>query len=682
MKVFPPFRGYILILFCFGIQLLQAQIDTFKLDAVVVTSYKEVNTKQTSIHIEPISLETIIRSGAFNLSDAMAKIPGISQLSTGVAISKPVIHGLYGNRVLVLFSGLRFDNQQWQDEHGLGLSDIGISKAEIIKGPYSVLYGTEAVAGVINIIEEEKAKAGTRQSDLGIKLNSNTLGGTLQYGYKINFGEKWLRFRAGYESNADYADGNNTRILNSRFDGYYFKGSYGFRKKNWLSENNYNFSLNRFGFIFSDISDFFESPDARWSRSFPGPHHIVVLNILSSENTFILERSSLKLNAGIQSNQRMEDEGGGAISLNMALITGEYTLRWNKQLSAKNEVVLANITSIENNTNYGKRRIIPDAWMSETGISGLLKHHFNNSVMEIGAGFGGKYIKTLPTAGVNSEEKIIDPFQIFRPFFNGTAGISLNPNTDLNLKFNVSSGVRSPNLAELSSNGLHEGVFTYEIGDPTLSSEQNLNGDISVNANFGDFHIYGSVFYNYFHNYIYLAPTSEEWFGFPIYRFKQQDATLYGGETTLDIAPALIKNCKLSISYSGMIGNTVDGKYLPFIPAQKIRPELRFEKNKIRKTENDFIFINCDIVCGQNNIAQEETVTPSYELLNAGLGCTINTNKFPIVLSLSGNNLLNEVYYDHLSRFKPLGLNNIGMNIAINCKILFTKQIKTKLYEK
>lgn len=678
MKVFPPFRGLILMLFCFGISILSAQSDTLKLDAVVVTSYKEVNTKQTSIHIEHISLETIIRSGAFNLSDALAKVPGISQLSTGVAISKPVIHGLYGNRVLVLFSGLRFDNQQWQDEHGLGLSDIGISKAEIIKGPYSVLYGTEAVAGVINIIEEEKAKAGTTQSDLGIKLNSNTLGGTLQYGYKINFGEKWLRFRAGYESNADYADGNNTRILNSRFDGYYFKGSYGFRKKNWLSENNYNFSLNRFGFIFSDISDFFESPDERWSRSFPGPHHIVVLNIFSSENTFIFQKSSLKLNAGIQSNQRMEDEGGGAISLNMALITGEYSLRWNKQLSAKNEIVLANITAVENNTNYGKRRIIPDAWMSESGISGLLKHHFNNSILEFGGGVGGKYIKTLPTLGVNSEEKIIDPFEVFHPFFNGTVGISLNPGKDINLKINISSGVRSPNLAELSSNGLHEGVFTYEIGDPTLSSEQNVNGDISLDKTSAHYHFYCSVFYNYFQNYIYLSPTAEEWFGFPIYRFKQQNAVLYVGETTMELTPAFARNWKLSVSYSGMIGQKADGEYLPFIPAQKIRPELRFDKNKMKTTENVFVFMNCDLICRQNNVAGSETATPSYELLNAGLGCTINTGKFPIALSIAGNNLLNEVYYDHLSRFKPLGLNNIGMNIVFNCKILFTKQIKIK----
>ena len=678
MKVCPPFRGLILMLFCFGVSILSAQEDTLKLDAVVVTSYKDVNTKQTSIHIEPISLETIIRSGAFNLSDALAKVPGISQLSTGVAISKPVIHGLYGNRVLVLFSGLRFDNQQWQDEHGLGLSDIGISKAEIIKGPYSVLYGTEAVAGVINIIEEEKAKAGTTQSDMGIKLNSNTLGGTLQYGYKINFGQKWLRFRAGYESNADYADGNNTRILNSRFDGYYFKGSYGFRKKNWLSENNYNFSLNRFGFIFSDISDFFESPDARWSRTFPGPHHIVVLNILSSENTFIFQKSSLKLNAGIQSNQRMEDEGGGAISLNMALITGQYTLRWNKQLSAKNEIVLANITAVENNTNYGKRRIIPDAWMSESGISGLLKHHFNNSIFEFGGGVGGKYIKTLPTLGVNSEEKIIDPFEVFHPFFNGTVGISLNPTNDINLKINIASGVRSPNVAELSSNGLHEGVFTYEIGDPTLSNEQNVNGDISLDKTSAHYHFYCSVFYNYFQNYIYLSPTAEEWFGFPIYRFKQQNAVLYGGETSMELTPAFARNWKISVSYSGMTGQKADKEYLPFIPAQKIRPELRFEKNKVKNTKNVFVFMNCDLICRQNNFAAFETATPSYELLNAGMGCTINTGKFPIALSIAGNNLLNEVYYDHLSRFKILGLNNIGMNIVFNCKFLFTKQIKIK----
>lgn len=669
-----------LCLVCIGvcINTVFAQTDTMQLHEVMVTSYKDDNLKQTSLNIVPLTVKQITQSGAYNLCDALAKVPGISQLSTGVAIAKPVIRGLYGNRILVMFSGLRFDNQQWQDEHGLGLSDIGISKTEIIKGPFSLLYGTEAVAGVINILEEEKAEEGNHESDFGIKLNSNTLGGTVQYGTKINYGNHWLRLRLGIESNADYTDGNKDRILNSRFDGYYAKVGFGFKKGNWLSDNNYNFSINRFGFIFSDIYDFFEEADGRWSRDFSGPHHIVILNIMSSQNTFYLPNSTIKLNAGFQSNQRKEDEGGGAISLDMQLITGEYTLRWIKSVSSKMDLILANITSVENNTNYGKRRIIPDAWMFETGVSAFLKYHIRNSVLELGGGFGGRYIKTLYTAGVNSDEKEIDPFQTYKPFGNFMAGVSLNPASQWNIKLNVATGVRSPNLAELSSNGLHEGTYSYEIGDPELKNETNLNGNVDLYYTNNVLQWSISGFYNHFNKYIYLSPTDEEWYGFPIYRYRQQSADLYGGEASLSTTPAFLHHGKVQITYAGMIGKTADRNYLPFIPAQKITPEIRYEFAEIKKLKNTYIFINTDIVFAQKNIAPEETTTEGYHLLNTGIGCVLNSNRTPIEINLIGNNLLNEVYYDHLSRFKPLELHDIGMNIVLNCKIKFSKTNKTK----
>lgn len=671
--------SFLVLFFHFISCFTQNVSDSILLKEVIVSTYRDEEIKQTSINIEAINIQKISGEGAFNLSDALSKTPGISQLSTGVSISKPVIRGLYGNRVLIMFSGLRFDNQQWQDEHGLGLSDIGISKIEIIKGPYSLLYGTEAVAGVINILEEGKPEIYTQQFDVGIKLNSNTLGETLNAGYKLNAGNKWMRFRIAAESQADYSDGNNERILNSRFDGYYLKASVGFKKNNWVSENNFNASLNRFGFIFSDVYEFFDTADKRWSRNFPGPHHIVILNVLSSQNTIHLNNSVLKINVGFQSNQRLEDEGS-SISLNMHLITGEYTAKWSKMINEKNEIVFAQLSSIEKNTNYGKRKIIPDAWMAETGISALFKHYFQHAVLESGAGFGTRYIKTLYTNGVNSEEKEILPFSVFRPYANVLLGMSLNPTEHWNIKLNSATGVRSPNLAELSSNGLHEGIYTYEIGDPNLRNESNLNlnADIEYSGNQFQYSLHG--FYNYFLNYIYLSPTDEEWFGFPVYRYLQQNANLYGGEA--EISYTISKNLNFETAYSGMIGkkivagNTSTDEYLPFIPAQKITPSLQYNMSNLKNLKQFYVFINTDFVLTKTFIADKETTTAAYQLLNAGAGCIVQSKYFPIEFSLAGNNLLDEAYYDHLSRLKPLGIMNIGMNITLQCKIIFTKQLK------
>lgn len=503
---------------------------------VVVSSYKDEPTRFTSLHIEPLYLNKISQQGTFTLSNALAKVPGVTQLSSGVGISKPVIRGLFGNRILVLFSGLRFDNQQWQDEHGLGLGNTGFDRVEVIKGPLSLLYGTEAVGGVINIIEEKPAAEGSTESDAQMDWHSNTLGGSLQAGTKTNFGNHWYRLRLGITSQADYSDGNNQRVLNSRFNGSNLMASYGFKRNNWTSDNHYHFSFHQFGFIFGDIKPYME-PDNLWSRNMAGPHHKVLLNMLSSINRIQLPHSLLKINAGLQSNFRMEDEGGGEISLVMHLVTGQYNLKWEKQLNTQWMLVLANNSSLEQNANYGKRKIVPDAWMEESAFSAYAKRQTAQWVWELAGGSGIRGIQTLLTPTVNSLEKDIAPFSQVRFFANGMAGFSFFPQEQLTIKANVSSGVRAPNLAELSSNGLHEGIYTYEIGDPDMGNEQNLNGELSLEFAGNFLELQTSAFYNYFFNYIYLDPTNEEWFGFPVYRFRQHAARIYGNESVLSVKP-------------------------------------------------------------------------------------------------------------------------------------------------
>ena len=645
------------------------------LKTFTVTAYKEKPYNQTSLNIEALNIDSLSLYGNYNLTDMMAKTPGVEMLSTGVSISKPVIRGLYGNRVLVLLSGLKFDNQQWQEEHGLGLSDFGLSKVELIKGPMSVLYGSEAMGGIINLIEEDKPEINTQQSDFSVKLNSNTGGGLLQEGYKANYGNKWWRIRVGVENNADYTDGNGNRVLNSRFDGYYVKTSYGFHRKSWTSTNNFMSSFNRFGFIFNDIYTFI-TPDDRWSRSLSiNPAHLVLLNILSSENKFLLKNDSkLTLNLGVQSNERMENEGGGAISLNMHLLTLQYLLKWEKQLSENNRLIISNLGSFEDNTNFGARKIVPDARMQESNISVFIESTFNRKfVLENGAGIGEKYIITYFTPSVNSPEKDIHPFTKYSPYYNFYTGFSFYPSKGFNIKANAATGVRIPNLAELSSNGLHEGVFTYEIGDPLMKNEQNLSFNLYINSLTRFIDLSVSPFYNLFYNYVYLTPTTEDWFGFPVYRFKQQNATQYGTEVSFYIKP--VSRFSFGASYSGIISKTADGNYTPFVPAQKVSPGINCSF-PLKNNNKLSLYSNADYYFEQLHVAPNEIATPSYWLLNAGVSATFKKEKTTYIISIAGNNLLNEAYYDHLSRFKYFGLLNIGRNINLNFIVKFGGQIK------
>lgn len=649
-----------------------AQNDTIKkivpLGRVIIWDYQLV---KTSVNVEYYSLRRIEYSSPFNLSDGLAKLPGISQMTTGSSISKPVIRGLYGNRVLVLLSGVRFDNQQWQDEHGMGLSQIGIDRVEVIKGPASLLYGTDAVGGVINVIEEsafgDRDSIQTQRLDINTRFYSNTLGTLTDVGYKSGNARKGWRIRLGYENHGDYSDGNGNRVLNSRSKGYYLKAGFGFNKRGWQQQNSYNFSYNQYGFILDDLGSFF-NPDARWSRGMEGPHHNVILNVFNSKNTFFLGRSMLYANMGIQSNVRMEDEGGGQISLNMHLFSALENLRWESKIANRLQLTINQQFSYQNNTNYGGRIIIPDADMLENNLSALIKYSYNNFIIEAGVGLTHKYFKTYQTLTLNSPDKEIHPFTKNKLAGNGMLGVYYSTSEIFNIKANVATGVRAANLAELSSNGLHEGVFRYEVGDPNLKPEQNINTDITLEVDKGWFFVSLSGFYNRFYNYIYLAPTNSNFFGFQVFRYKQQNAFLTGGEAMLIIKPP-VKWLRFKEAFSSTYAKLDDGGYLPFIPAFKLTSSLRVNFLKGARFDDWYAEPEFDYVFAQNRPAQFETNTPAYCLLNFNAGVTQRLRKKgEIEYAISCKNLLNVQYADHLSRLKYYGLYNMGLNIVFSVK--------------
>ena len=556
----------------------QNSIDSIPvLDAVTVSGIKTQTLRHTPFNISVVSSYQMQDAINYNVSDALSKIPGISQITTGNGISKPVIRGLYGNRIQTVLLGLRFDNQQWQDEHGLGLSIIGIDRIEVLKGPSSLLYGTEALGGVINIVEENIPEEGTKESDINASLFSNTLGFSVNGGIKKNTGTKNWRIRLGVDSHADYSDGNDKRILNSRFASYNLKASLGFKHPKWINQNNFYSSFNRFGFIMKDNTD--RKPvDGRFSRTLDGPYHAVLFNILSSENTLLLKNSRLEINGGVHSNLRLENEGGNHISLNMFLNTFTYNAKWFKDIGKNTELILGNESQYQFNTNYGSRVIIPDADLFETSLSGYIKKKWKLVDLETGLSVNQRHLTSKYTANMDYSSGEIYPFKKWYTSLNGNAGISISTLTHWNIKLNASTGYRSANLAELSSNGLHEGTFRYEVGNPKMKVEQNLNTEINVNYESPAFDFYSAVYLNMFRNFIYLSPTGNQLYGFDIYRFLQGNAKLYGSEVSIRIK--LSKTLRFEPSFSTVRGKLASGKYLPFIPADKVVADIAVTANK------------------------------------------------------------------------------------------------------
>jgi iron complex outermembrane recepter protein len=645
------------------------------LNEIVIYGNQQDKRYETSNTIDVLSTKNMRDLGALNLSDGIAKLPGVSQLSTGAGISKPVIRGLFGNRIQTVLLGMRFDNQQWQDEHGLGLSDIGVDRIEIIKGASSLFYGSEAMGGVLNIINEKSAPLNTTQADISTRLFSNTYGYAIDGGVKRTTTKFNWGIRFGSESHADYSDGNGTRILNSRFNGNLIKASLGFKRKHWVSENNYLLSQNNFGFLM-DAYQVFDKPDDRLSRSFERPHHSVLMNMFTSQNTLLLRASKLNINLGAHINNRQEQEGSAGISLDMLLKTYSAMLLWKKNLNQSMELSIGSQNQFQTNENLGSRIIVPNANLGEMSLFIYMKKKYHFLVAEGGLRYDYKNIQTFQTANLNNGHPFnpgsrIVPVNKAYNTLNGAFGISVFDLKHFNSKINITSGYRGPNLAELSSNGLHEGSLRYELGDVNLKLEQNLCGDFYVEYYNSSITLFASLYSNYFFNYIYLQPDSMDYLGFRIYNYVQKNANIKGVEGGIKLHPKNLSFVQLNSSYSGLQGQTEDKEYLPFIPAQKINTELRFQKEKIKIFHNSFFSLSYTYVLEQNTPNQFETKTKAYPLLGANIGTEMANKNKKIQISISANNLLNEVYYDHLSRFKYFGIYNIGRSISLNLKLFF-----------
>ncbi len=146
------------------------------MDEVILSAPFDKLQSENVMKIESKSMETLKKAGAPTLMQGISNIPGVAEITTGTGIGKPVIRGLSGNRVLVYTQGVRLENQQFGNEHGLGMNDSGIESVEVIKGPASLLYGSDALGGVLYLNPEKFAYQGETKVDVSQSFFSNTLG--------------------------------------------------------------------------------------------------------------------------------------------------------------------------------------------------------------------------------------------------------------------------------------------------------------------------------------------------------------------------------------------------------------------------------------------------------------------------------------------------------------------------
>ncbi|HSN48889.1 MAG TPA: TonB-dependent receptor, partial [Flavobacterium sp.] len=348
----------------------------------------------------------------------------------------------------------------------------------------------------------------------------------------------------------------------------------------------------------------------------------------------------------------------------MKLKTFNYDAKYHLPKLGQIETIVGIQGMSQTNVNSGEEYLIPDATTNDFGFFGTGNYEWKSNVILAGLRFDNRKIVTV-AQGIAGDEGSFEALDKSFNSFNASLGYKTNLATDLTLRLNIASGFRAPNLAELTSNGVHEGTNRYEVGNLDLKTEQNLQTDLNLEYKSSHVEFFANGFYNHINNYIYTSPTGAIIDDNAVFDYIQNDAKLFGGEIGLHFHPHPLDWLHYEASFETVTGKKQDGNYLPLIPANNWTNTIRTEFKIKNWLEDGHASLNVSTTFNQNNVSGFETKSNGYTLVNLGIGGKIKWGKTAFELNLNGNNLLDKSYIAHLSRLKSDGVPNIGRNIIL-----------------
>lgn len=693
-----------------------------ELNEIVVTGISQSSELRSNpVPVATMDSKSLMESASSNIVDNISNLAGINQITTGTAIAKPVIRGLSYNRIVTLYDGIRQEGQQWGDEHGIEIDEFSVERVEVIKGAGSLMYGSDALGGVVNFLAPDPLERGVIRSKWvsNFQTNNGLFANSIFNAGNIK-GVYW-NARISNKVARPYSNNYDGKVFNSGFKEYDFNGFVGVNRA-WgysqLSFSSFNQSL---GLVEGErsLNGEFEytknnngieevvtasSSDLNSYRLFV-PKQTINHTRVSALNSIYLKSSRLQVNVAYQNNKRKEfgnvlDENEKTLFFDLTTVNYNVGLYFPEKNGRQISVGTAGM--FQNNQNKGREFLIPEYNLLDWGLYGFVRQTFGTMSVSGGVRYDLRKIDIdalyLDDNGEpsNAGEGVEKFHASNQTFSNVTASVGLSKQirNSVTLKANISRGFRAPNLAELASNGRHEGSFRYEIGNESLKAEQSLQLDAGVLLNTDHISAELSLFNNNIDNYIYLEKLLSKSGGdsipdpedpAPAYQYIQGHAMLNGGEFSVDLHPHPFDwlHFENSFSFVNAINKSRDNadstRYLPFIPSPKFQSELRANLKKIGNgLSNAFVKIEYNYFWRQERVLFEngtETPTPSYSLWNAGIGSEITNNKNKVLFSIfiMVNNLFDASYQSHLSRLKyapenpatgRVGVYNMGRNFS------------------
>lgn len=597
-----------------------------------------------------------------NIIDAIARQPGVAQITTGAGISKPVIRGLGYNRIVTVNDGIRQEGQQWGDEHGIEVDPQTVHSVEILKGPASLMYGSDAMAGVLVLHEQPVMPQGQMAATLGGEYQTNNH----LWDYTVNFagnngGIVW-NARWSQKSADEYKNKRDGKVWGSQFSERAFTGMLGLNRSWGYSHLKFSTYYIKPGLVEGERDENTNEllPSEAYQKIY---HHKAVL-----DNSFIIGDGSIKAVIGYQQNRRKEFEGKEEPGLDFRLHTVNYDVHYTSTRDQWQWA--AGISGMwQHSENMGTEFLIPSYRLFDIGAFASVTRNFEKLTLSGGVRFDHRHLHSYGLMD-EGEERFEDFSRNFKGL-TGSIGAIWRISSQWNARLNISHGFRAPNLSELGSNGEHEGTFRYEIGNHELSPENSWQFDLGVDYSSSILSAQVSFFANHVNNYIFLQrldATNNE------YQYMSGDARLWGGEASVDFHPIEPLHFENSFSYVNAVQlhQPSDSHYLPFTPAPRWTSDLRYDIIRDgRLFNNTYLSIGLECYLRQSHVRtanDTETATPSYTLVHLSAGTDIKWHGRRVAsIFLNANNLFDRAYQSHLSRLKYAdgqGICNMGRNIG------------------
>ena len=675
-----------IMLLAFQVTFSQVDDQTVELDEVVLSLPFNQTLGKSVIKVDKINFNDLNPILQQYISKSISKLPGVSILSTGPGVSKPSIRGLSYDRVVVYSQGVRLENQQWGDEHGIGVSTSGINSIEVIKGPSYVLYGSDAMGGVL-YVEPERYSSDFSVDYMGL-YNSNYNGITNNLGLKGSSGKFSYIARANMVDNQSFSTPDG-EVENTWFKENDVQAGLKYETEKFSSDLRLTMNFSELGLPHmeeghddhDDHDDHDEEGHDDHDEEGHDDHedHYQELShtTLTWVNTFDLGNDhQLNVTLGRQLNDRKEfggheeeeghddhDEEGhddhddhegheeGEAELDMQLSTNTLDVSLVMPQSDNLNLTIGTNFLSQENKNFGHEELIPDAEKKDFGLYALGQITMENGAALLGVRYDNRSISSdMGSADFSN--------------FNGSVGIKRDFENST-LRFNIGSGYRAPNLIELFADGVHHGTFRYERGNLNLVAEKSFQTDISFDINNDDSSVSFDLFYNDISDYIYISPSSDREDGFAVYDYMQQDSELYGGEISFAKKTGFDwLSYNTSLEY--IFAESADGEALPFISPLTFNQVFNIDISSNYSFEIDFL-----AKAKQGRVSMFEEETDGYSVLNLSGNWMTSFLDNDLNIFWSISNVFDKEYYDHLSRFKTAGIEEMGRNISVGLKYNF-----------